>query len=127
MPEPTVHRSKVWEVGPRRPSARVVGLNLALLVQNDATTAIPLEVFDESAADPDATIFSTNRAIASTLFDTLQTWDLDAVGFNFQDTIGTNEVVLEGGHKYRLEYQISTSSGNVPVVFEWRVTGLRGS
>lgn len=109
----------------KRPRARVVDEDGTVLVQANIQTNIPLAVYNISSDDPDTAIFSTNRVVASTFFDTLQTWDLDGTGYNMEDEISTNEVTLIGGNTYRLEYTPQhTSDGTIPIVFEWRVRAL---
>ena len=121
---PLVFRKKVWEVGPKRPTARVVDENGNLLVINDVT-AITLNIYDFSAADPDLAIFTTTRTPGSTMFNALQTWSVDGTGFNFQDLIrAPQDVTLEGGHLYRISYLLTTTNGDRPVVFEWVVRSL---
>lgn len=124
MPEPQVFRSRVWEVGPKKPTARVVDDTGQTVQSGDLTGAIALSVFDISSADPDSAIFETNRVIGNVVFNALQPWELDGQGYNFQDVVKTNEVVLEGGHTYRLSYRFNTTNGTIPVLFEWRCEGL---
>lgn len=111
-------------MGPKKPTARVVDDTGQAVTQGDLSGSVALSVFDVSAADPDSAIFETNRTIGNVVYDALQTWDLDGVGWNFQDTVKTNEVVLEGGHTYRLCYRFNTTNGTIPVVFEWLCRGL---
>ena len=125
MPEPQVFRNEVWEVGPKYPTARVTDQNGSALVINDVT-AITLRVFDLSTNTLTTSIFSTNRTPGSTMFNALQPWDVDGDGFNFQDTVTTNQVLLEGGRTYRLRYIFSTTDGSRPVLFEWRTRSLIG-
>lgn len=125
MPDPRVWRDDVWEIGLKRPRARVVDQDGTVLTTANITTNIPLKVFNISSSDPDTAIFSTNRVVANTFFDTLQTWARDSTGFNFEDEIGTNEVTLIGGNTYKVEYTpLHTSDGAIPIVFEWRVRTL---
>ena len=46
------------------------------------------------------------------------------MGYNFQDTVTTGDVVLEGGHIYRLDYRFSATNGTIPVIFQWLVRGM---
>lgn len=124
MSEPQIFKNTVWEVGPKYPTARVTDHQGTLLTQAAVGASIPFKVFDLSAADPDNPIFSTNRLNTTVMFDALQDWDVDGVGYNFQDTVKTNEVTLEGGHTYRLSYLLSTTPGQRPVAFEWRARDL---
>jgi hypothetical protein len=92
--------------------------------QGDLSGTVALSVFDMSSTDVDSPIFTTNRVIGNTVFDSLQTWSLDGTGYNFQDTVTTGEVALEGGHTYRLCYRFNATNGTIPVVFEWAVQHL---
>ena len=123
MPEPQVFRSRVWEAGPKKPTARVVDDTGQAVTQGDLSGSVALSVFDISV-DPNSAIFTTNRTIGNVVFNSLQAWDVDGQGYNFQDTVKTNEVTLEGGHTYRLSYRFSATDGTIPVLFEWRVRGL---
>jgi len=122
--EPQIFRNEVWEVGPKYPTARIVDKDGTVLAQGDISANIPFSVFDLSAADPDLAIFSTNRVDTTVIFNALQTWDVDSVGFNFQDTVKTNEVTLEGGRTYRLSYRFQLTDGTLPLAFEWRTRSL---
>jgi len=125
MPQPKIYRDDVWEVGVKKPRALATDEDGTVLIQADIAVNIPLKVFDLSAADPDLSIFSTNRTNTVVIFDTLQSWDLNDVGFNFEDSISTNEVTLVGGRTYRVEYLLShTTDGQLPIVFEWRCKTL---
>ena len=120
MPAPNTWRGVVWELGAKRPTARVTDEDGNVLVQSDFEANVPLTVYDISSNN--VVLFSTNRAVGGVFFNSLQTWDEDSTGYNFQDTIGTNVVVLEGGKKVRVEYRpVHTTLGTIPIVFEWRV------
>jgi len=124
MPEPQIFRSIVWEAGPKRPTARVVDHTGQVVTTGDLTGTIALSVYDISSSTPTTAIFSTNRVIGNTVFDSLQPWEVDGQGYNFQDLVTTGEVVLEGGHTYRLSYRFNGANGTIPLLFDWRARGL---
>jgi hypothetical protein len=91
----------------------------------DFTGSVTVNVFDLSSATPTTAAFTATRTVAGTVFNSLQTWTLDADGYNFGDTITTNELAREGGHHYRIEYLLTHSTdGLYPVVFEIRAEPL---
>lgn len=128
MPEPRVFRRRVSEAGTKYPAARVTGaLSNNVLVQGDFTGTVLVQVFDLVASDPDTAVYSNTRTIANTVFNSLQTWSEDTVGYNFRDAITSNQVTFEGGHTYRVCYVLQhTSQGNISLVFEMLVDPLLG-
>lgn len=129
MPEPRIFfRKLLSETGTKFPAARVVDRDGTVLVQSDLTGTIALQVFDLSGSDPETAIFSTNRTVGSTVFNSLQVWQEDSIGFNFRDSITSNEVSWDGDKTYRMCYTLRhTSQGNLTVVFEGRTLPLLGA
>lgn len=126
MPTVRVFRSENSETGHKYPTARMVDLQTAdVLVQADFTGSVQVRVYDVSV-DPTTAIFSNTRTIAATVFNSLQDWEVDGDGYNFQDTVTSNEVGgWEGDHLYRFSYLLTrVSGGYYPVVFEMRCLPL---
>lgn len=122
---PRVFRSEVFEPGTKRPRARIVDLDGDVLTQSDFSGSVVLKVYDISSATPTTEVLDTTRTLANVVFNSLQTWTLDTEGFNFGDTITSNEVSWEGGHTYRICYLLThTTDGLYPVIFEVRVRDL---
>ena len=121
---------RIWqaedhESGTKYPTARVVDRDGNVLVQGNFTGAILQRIYDLSSATPQTAILSNTVAVASVIFNTLQTWDIDDVGFNFRTGVTSNEVAWEGGHSYRFSYLAPhTTQGWIPIVFELKVQAL---
>ncbi len=130
LTEPT--RATIWEDGGATCMARVVGDDNEA-VQPADLKSITLKVYDDNAANHDATTSTATVTIASAVFDTLVTtdgcWDYDSTGYNFKYTIPST-VFATGGHRYRAEFVFdpaAATSNNFPVVFEFNVQPLRSS
>lgn len=122
--QPRVYRSDVWEAGGKRPRARLTDVDDNVLVQADFSGTVALDVYDLSTATPTTPVFTTTRAVSAVVFNSLQSWTKDAVGFNFGDLITSNEVAWEGGHSYRISYRLNHTDGLYPVAFEARCLPL---
>lgn len=108
LPNPT--RSKVIEDSGATFLARVVGHDGVAVLQA-GVSSIAAKVFDESNSDTE--VFSGTLTVSSVIFDTLQTdarWTRDTDGYNFRhDMDGT--VFSTAGHRYRVEYKFTPTSG----------------
>ena len=123
--QPRVFRSDVYESGGIRPRARLTDLADNVLTQADFTGTVSIAVYDISSATPTTAVLSTTRTLSDVVFNSLQTWTKDAVGFNFGDLITSNEVTREGGHSYRISYLLNhVTDGKYPVLFEIRCLPL---
>lgn len=122
---PRVFRNAVWEVGSKFPRARLTDRNDDVVTQASFTGTVAIAVYDLSSATPTTALFSTTRTIADTIENSLQPWTLDSDGFNFKDTITSNEVAWEGGHTFRISYLLThATEGLYPVVFDVRCEPL---
>lgn len=122
---PRVWSSEHFEAGSKYPRARVVDRDGNVLVQADFSGSAVVRVYDLGSTTPSTAIFSNTVAISSVIFNTLQTWDVDDEGYNFQTTITSNNVAWEGGHVYRVSSLLPhTSQGYIPVVHELRIRAL---
>lgn len=123
--DPRIFRNDVYESGSKRPRARIVDENGDVLVQANFSGSVQINVYDLSSATPSTALLSTTRTIANTVHNSLQTWSLDPDGYNFSDTITSNEVAWEGGHTFRISYLLThTTTGFFPVIFEVRCLPL---
>lgn len=126
MPAPILIRSTFWEGSdPGWTLAQVVGRdgNLLLAVDVDTVTVNVYDTEDSSLVYGPVTI-----SRAAVVFDTLQyagtLWTEDDLGCNFAHYLADTDVFAttesEGGKTYRIEYLITTTSGNgsgdIPVV-----------
>lgn len=119
MPAPRIFRDNVWESGTKYNRARIVDRNGNVLVQGDFTGSVVLRVYDMAAADVDSAIYSNTTTIASNVYNSLQTWDVDGEGYNFEHAITSNQVAMDGEHTYRACYQLThTSEGVYTLVYE---------
>jgi hypothetical protein len=122
---PRVWQGEAFEAGTKFPTARVVDKDGNVQVQANFSGSVLRRVYDISSATPQTAVLSNTTTIASVVFNTLQTWDVDTVGFNFQDSITSNSVAWEGGHVYRLSYLLPhTTQGYIPVVFDLKIQAL---
>ncbi len=118
---PRVFRNAVWEAGTKFPRARLTDRNDDVVTQSSFTGSVQLNVYDLSSSTPTTAVLSTTRTVANTVSNSLQTWTLDTDGYNFSDSITSNEVAWEGGHTYRISYLLTHSTeGLYPVVFDSR-------
>jgi hypothetical protein len=122
---PRVWTSEHFEAGTKYPSARVVDKDGNVLVQADFSGSAVVRVYDLSSTTPSTVVYSNTVAVSSVVYNTLQTWDVDAEGFNFQTSITSNNVAWEGGHTYRISSLLPHSSqGLIPVVHDLRIVPL---
>jgi hypothetical protein len=122
---PRVFRNAVWEAGSKFPRARLTDRNDDVVNQSSFTGSVQVRVYDLSSSTPTTALLDTTRTIAATVSNSLQTWTLDSDGYNFSDTITSNEVAWEGGHTYRISYLLTHSTeGLYPVVFDVRCEPL---
>jgi hypothetical protein len=122
---PRVWTSEVVEAGTKYPTARVVDKDGDVLVQGDFTGSAVIRVYDLSSLTPSTAIYSNTAAISTVVYSSLQAWDVDGEGFNFQTSISSNDVAWEGGHLYRVSALLPhTSQGYIPVLFDITVVPL---
>lgn len=122
---PRVWQAEAFEAGTKYPSARVVDKDGGVQVQANFSGTVLRRVYDLSSSTPQTAVLSNTETVGNVIFNTLQTWDVDDVGFNFQDDITSNAVAWEGGHVYRICYYLPhTTQGYIPVVFDLKVLAL---
>jgi hypothetical protein len=124
MATPFVLKGTVREGQDLFPEARVPLASTGnAIIQSDVSGTITLTIYDISGATPNTAIYTDATLTAANLiFDALQSWSLDGIGYNFRDQVAISDIVaaaavLEGGKSYKLVYQIpTTSEGNIFVV-----------
>lgn len=122
---PRVWTSEHVEAGTKYPTARVVDKNGDVVVQADFSGSAVIRVYDLSSTTPSTAVFSNTVAVSSVVFNSLQSWDVDSEGYNFQTEITSNNVSWEGGHLYRVSALLPHSSqGYIPVLFDITVVPL---
>jgi hypothetical protein len=125
---PRIFRNAVFESGSKFPRARLTDRNDDVLTQSSFGSSVTLNVYDLSSSTPTTAVFATTRTMTNVVSNSLQTWTLDSDGYNFSDTITSNEVAWEGGHTFRVCYLLThTTEGLFPVVFEVRCEPLIGA
>ena len=129
MPEPRIWRDKVSEIGSKYHRARLVDRNRTVLTQGDLTGTVQKKVYDLHSDDADTPIFQGSNTIGSTVFNSLQAWDIDAQGYNLEYVTTSNEVGgWTGGHTYRVEiFYTHSSEGRKATVFEVTPDPLLGT
>jgi len=120
---------EVWEDTGVDCLARVVGHDGDAITQSDVES-IARKVFDLSGSTPGTAVDTSAPAVASTVYDTLQTdsrWTEDSTGYNVADTV-EGSVLDTGNHRYRVEYVFTPTSGEkYAVVFDIYTKALRSS
>jgi len=125
---PRIFRNAVFEAGSKFPRARLTDRNDDVLTQAAFGSSVTLNVYDLSSSTPSTAVLSTTRTMTNVVSNSLSTWTLDTDGYNFSDTITSNEVAWEGGHTFRICYLLThTTEGLFPVVFEVRCEPLIGA
>ena len=125
MAQPRVWTSDHFEAGTIYPRARVVDRDGNVQVQANFSGSVVVRVYDMSSTTPSTAILSNTVTVASCVFDSLQSWDVDDDGYNFQTSITSNQVAWEGGHCYRVSSLLPhTTQGYIPVVHELRIQAL---
>ena len=129
MPEPRVWRDKISESGTWYNRARIVDKDGDVQVVSDFTGTVTIKVFDLNSDDADTAVYSnTAITVASVITNTLQTWDVDTTGWNFQYGVTSNVFTREGGHTYRVCYFLThTSEGVRTLQFEMLVEPALGA
>lgn len=129
MADVRIWRNKVPETGTKYFRARLVDRNGNVMVQANYSGTVTVKVFDKHSDDADTAVYSnTALVLASVLTNTLQTWEADATGWNFEHGLTSNNVAWEGGHTYRVEYfLVHTSEGVHSVLFEAVPEGAIGA
>jgi len=94
--------------------ARIVGLDNSVITAATVGTC-SLKVYDLNAADPSATIYSSNINMPIASLSVAGGWGVNSTGYNFSHTVDHATVFASspstGGHRYRLEFLIPSSSG----------------
>lgn len=126
MPQsPRVWHTKHFQAGTKYPAARVVDRDGNVCVQADFSGSVVVRVYDISTTTPSTVVFSNTVAVSTVVFDTLQTWDVDAEGYNYRTSITSNQVAWAGGHTYRVSSLLPHSTqGYIPVVHELEMDAL---
>ena len=123
-----VTRETIWEDGDVTEMARFL-INGANATQSDVTS-IARKIFDLNGSTPNTAESTTAPAVASTVFDTLQTdarWSKDATGYNFRERIAATNFPT-AGHRYLVEYLFTGSGGEkFWIVFEHLAQSVRSS
>ena len=123
--DPRIFIGEAFEAGTKYPTARVVDKDGNVLVQGSFSGPILQRVYDLGSADPATAVLSNTITVASSVFNTLQTWDIDDIGFNFQTGVTSNDVAWEGGHSFRFSYLFPhATQGYIPVVFDLKIKSL---
>jgi hypothetical protein len=123
---PRIWQAESHETGTKFPTARVVSLSNTVQTQSNFSGSVLRRVYDLGSATPQTAILSNTATVASVMFNSLQDWDIDDVGFNFRDSVTSNDVGgWEGNHTYRFEYLLPhTSQGNLPVIFDLKIVPM---
>lgn len=105
--------------------ARIVGQEGENVVRADIA-AIQYTVFLLDDQNPDSRTAATNHtdvtlAVASVIFDTLQTdpmWTIDETGYNFRHTldVSAHQAFAIAGRRYLVEYQLTPTAGQIILV-----------
>lgn len=103
-------KATIWEDGDVTEMARIQvdGVN----VEQADIASIQRKIFDLSGDAPGTVLETTNPAMASVVFDDLQTdarWTKEA-GYNFRERIAGASFPT-GGHTYRVEYLFTGDGG----------------
>ena len=128
-PDPRVFRDKVSEVGTKYHRARLVDRNRNVLGPSDFTGTVRKRVFDLHSSDIDTPTYQGSNTVVSNVFSSLRPWTLDAIGYNFESSISSNNVTWEGGHTYRICYYLTRADGSgvMVVPFENQIEPLLGA
>lgn len=121
-----VFAAEAFEAGTKYPTARIVDpLTGTVQTQSNFSGLVQRRVYDLGSSDPSTAVLSNTVAVSAVMFNSLQSWDIDDVGYNFQDDITSNDVAWEGNHTYRLSYLLPhTTHGYIPVVFDLKILQL---
>lgn len=126
MADATDIRGTVFKNGSATLLARVVGADGSAVQQADIDSAeYTVYLLDET--DPDAGTPVTGHtaeaaAVASLIYDALQTDDLwgdaDATGYNFRHTldVADNQAFAAAGRSYRIVFELTPAAGQVILV-----------
>ena len=117
----TVKKTTIWEDGDVTEMARFQVDGVDGIQADIAVAGITRKIFDLSSSTPTVALETTTPAVASVIFDTLQTdarWTEDSTGYNFKQRIaGTS--FSTGGSTYRVEYEFTGAGGEkFWIVFE---------
>ncbi len=89
--------------------------------------SISYKVFNTNLEGSPQVLPTGSLTASDVIFDTLQSWPLDSVGFNFQATIPATYFPT-GGVVYRVEITITLSGGTpTPIVYAHTARNLLGS
>lgn len=122
-------QGELWEDSTGYVMARITGLEGAVITQA-SVSAIARKIFNIDGATPAIPIDESAPAVASTIYDTLQTdaaWTKDGTGYNFKDEIAAT-IPITGGNRYVVEYKLTYLLGEIGhVVCELLANDLWGS
>lgn len=125
MSAPVVVRGEFLEGSDIRVMARVLKHDGSVLTQADCTASgASYYVYDLNGSDPTAAIISATGLNPNTFVTaSLSTsgWTVDSIGYNFLWVLQNSSVfqapyAATGGHRYRAEVRIATTSFGVVVV-----------
>lgn len=126
MPVVKIHKQVVFEDSGASCMARVVG-NAATAITQATITSITSHVFDLDSSTPTTDLDNSTLTVSSVVFDTLQTdarWTVDSTGYNFRHDFAAS-IFTTGGHRYRVEFVFTPSSGAVfHVVYQLKTEAL---
>lgn len=123
-------RGEFFEGSDVRIMARVVRHDNVVLAPADCAggSVHTMTVYDLNAADPSSAIYTASTATGSLVFavGTVSGWTADSIGANFlwvakvgSSQVWSSNTAVTGGHRYRFEAKILTTSfGTIVVVAE---------
>lgn len=120
-------KGSCWEGSGPILLARIVG-NAGTAITQATVTSIACKVFDLDGTAPDTAVAEPSVAVASTVYDSLQTsdprWTEDVTGYNFLHQVAAS--VITEPHRYRIEYKFTPSTGQpFYAVFEVTAVNVR--
>ena len=136
MAQFTCIRAEFWQGSDVRVMARILKPNGTVLTTADCgVRAVTLTLHDMSAADPTAVVFGLSNGFTSGFVFTLGSvagWTNDSAGANFlfvlTDANYFSTTPAVGGHKYRVEVRIRTTSfGDIKFSIELSCKSLLGA
>jgi hypothetical protein len=136
MAQFTCIRAEFWQGSDVRVMARILKPDGAVLTTADCgLRGVVLTLHDMSAADPTAVVFGVTNGFTSGFVFPLGTvagWTNDSIGANFlfvlTDANYFAQTPAVGGHKYRVEVRIRTTSfGDIKFPIELSCKSLLGA
>lgn len=107
---------EVWEGQVIATRARIRGVDGVALSQA-TVTGVELRVYDLSSTSPHTAIYSESLADTACFPSATEqlyvdaSWDIDSTGYNFAHSLAGDDslFVAQGGHTYRIEYEVATT------------------